>query len=131
VHDPCGLRDQGKIHNAVRRLIINSGLTIEEMPHSRNKTLCCGEGGGAGYINKELSDNWGKLRRSEAGNKRIIAYCAGCTGYLGQITPTSHLVDLLFEPEKTLLGQEKVAKSPVTYLNRIILKKKLKLLVPK
>ncbi|MEA2114378.1 MAG: hypothetical protein U9P36_03205 [Thermodesulfobacteriota bacterium] len=35
------------------------------------------------------------------------------------------LVDLLFEPEKTLLGKGKNATSPFTYLNRLLLKRRL------
>ena len=42
------------------------------------------------------------------------------------MTPTSHLLDLLFEPEATMTGRAKVSKAPGTYLNRLKLKKDFK-----
>jgi hypothetical protein len=33
---------------------------------------------------------------------------------------------VLFDPEKALAGKSKVSKSPVTYLNRLLLKRRLK-----
>lgn len=125
VHDPCSVRDQKQIHTAVRSLITGLGLTISEMKHHGNNTLCCGEGGAVSYLNQEFSANWGKIRLKEVEGRRVITYCAGCTHFLGKLMPTSHLVDLLFEPKKTLQGQEKSATSPFTYLNRLLLKRRL------
>ncbi len=126
VHDPCGLRNEQQIHHAVRTLVRGSGLEVEEMAHCQGNTLCCGEGGGVGYMDNHLSDNWIALRRQEAGGRLIVAYCAGCSNYLGRQTPTIHLVDLLFAPRRTLQGRMRGSRSPKTYLNRILLKRKLK-----
>jgi len=119
------VRARKQIHTAVRRLITGSGLTISEMKHHGNNTLCCGEGGAVSYLNQKFSANWGKIRQKEVQDWRVITYCAGCTDFLGKLMDTSHLVDLLFEPEKTLLGKEKNATSPFTYLNRLLLKRRL------
>ena len=129
VHDPCGVRTRQEIHAAVRRLITGSGLVISEMKHHGCNTLCCGEGGAVSYLKPGFSANWGKMRQQEAEGRRVITYCAGCTGFLGRLTPTSHVVDLLFEPEKTLQGLEKTAAAPFTYLNRLLLKRRLHELV--
>jgi Fe-S oxidoreductase len=129
VHDPCGVRWDERVHQAVRRLITGSGLHIEEMKHHGISTFCCGEGGGVGYINRELSANWGRMRSHEAAGRRIITYCAGCTEYLAPLTPVSHLADLLFEPAETLQGREKTAASPWTYVNRLLLKLRLQRIV--
>ena len=126
VHDPCVLRFEEKIHSSVRDLLSRKGLTITEMPHSRKKTLCCGEGGSVGFLSPRLSKKWGTLRKKESDGKRIITYCAGCANSLGKLTPTSHLLDLLFEPEATMTGRAKVSKAPGTYLNRLKLKKDFK-----
>ena len=56
----------------------------------------------------------------------MITYCAGCTNHLNGITPTSHLLDLLFEPTATLAGKEKVSKAPMTYINRLRLKSRFR-----
>ena len=126
IHDSCALRFTTPVHNAIRDLVTAKGLTIEEMPHHGTKTFCCGEGGSAGFISRDLAKNWGVLRNKEADGKTIIAYCAGCTTFLNPLTPTSHMIDLIFEPEATMSGNVKVSKSPFTYLNRLKLKNYLK-----
>jgi len=73
-----------------------------------------------------LAKNWGVLRNKEADGKTIIAYCAGCTNFLNPLTPTIHIIDLIFEPEATMSGNVKVSKAPFTYLNRLKLKNYLK-----
>jgi hypothetical protein len=107
-------------------LVKQKGLTIEEMPHSGEKTLCCGEGGSVGSVSPELAKNWAALRKDEANGRKIITYCAGCSNFLGTLIPTDHILDLVFEPEATLTGKAGVSKAPFTYLNRLRLKKRLK-----
>jgi uncharacterized membrane protein YdjX (TVP38/TMEM64 family)/Fe-S oxidoreductase len=126
IHDSCAVRFEEPVHAAVRDLVSAKGLTIEEMPHRGGKTLCCGEGGSVGFLAPELAKNWGKLRKEEAGGRRLITYCAGCANYLGSLTPASHVIDLLFEPEATLSGSVRTSKAPFTYLNRLRLKNFLK-----
>lgn len=126
VHDPCALRHEKNVAESVRTLITETGLNIIEMQHCNEKTLCCGEGGAAGYTSPDISGKWGRLRKTEAGGNRIITYCVGCANHLNPITPASHILDLLYEPEAALSGKAKVSKSPITYLNRIRLKRKLK-----
>lgn len=126
VHDSCAVRFEESVHSAARDLISKKGLTIEEMKHSATKTFCCGEGGSVGFLAPDLAKNWGINRKKEADGRRLITYCAGCANYLSPLTPASHLLDLLFEPEGTIAGTVKVAKAPFTYLNRLLLKRKLK-----
>lgn len=124
IHDPCAIRSEEKVHAALRELVRKKGLEIEEMAHSGKKTLCCGEGGAVGCVAPPFSEKWGEIRKTEAEQKRIITCCAGCTGYLNRKTPTSHVLDLLYEPEAAMSGKEKVSKAPISYLNRIRLKKR-------
>lgn len=126
IHDPCALRFEEPVQSAVRDLAFRKGLSVEEMPHSGVKTLCCGEGGAVGCLSPDLSNNWGLLRKKESNGNRIITYCAGCAHFLSSLAPTSHILDLVFEPEKTMAGNIKVSKPPFTYLNRLKLKKQLK-----
>lgn len=122
VHDPCVNRHANATQTAVRTLLQRQGLTVEEMPHSRVSTVCCGKGGGVDLHRPELAGGWRNLRRKEAAGRRTISYCAGCVQSLSTQTPTSHLVDLLFEPEAALAGRLRGAKAPLTYLNRLRLK---------
>jgi Fe-S oxidoreductase len=126
VHDPCVTRRETGIHAAVRALIHSHGLTIQEMAHTKEQTLCCGEGGAVGCVNEGLSRQWGQLRGKETNGTRILTYCAGCAGMLGRATPTDHLIDILFDPERTLAGKTRVSKAPFTYLNRLRLKRHLR-----
>ncbi len=131
IHDPCGVRFESEIHNAVRSLINSAGFTVREMKHHGKNTLCCGEGGAVGYLDSKLAQSWTEMRRQEAEGQQVITYCAGCSHYLGRVMNASHLLDLLYDPEKTLTGKVKVARSPMTYWHRFRLKKKLaKILSP-
>ncbi len=125
IHDPCPVRFDEQVHTAVRSLAGKVGLTVEEMAHHGRKTLCCGEGGSVGFINPGLAKTWGGLRKSEANDRRIITYCSGCVNFLGTETPTSHILDLIYEPEAAMSGKTKIAKAPFTYWNRLRLKSKL------
>ncbi|MBI4634221.1 MAG: VTT domain-containing protein [Deltaproteobacteria bacterium] len=126
VHDPCPLRFSPAVHASVRSLVAKQGLTIEEMPHHGEDTLCCGEGGFVTALSPDLAAKWKELRKDEAAGRRMVTYCAGCTNHLNGITPTSHIVDLLWAPEATIAGKVRITKGPFTYLNRLKLKKKLK-----
>ncbi|NTV48684.1 MAG: hypothetical protein HGB32_03000 [Geobacteraceae bacterium] len=123
IHDPCVIRSFERPQDSVRALVVGTGLTIEEMPHNRQTTLCCGEGGAVACLEPEFADDWGKKRKREAIGRRTVTYCAGCTHMLGAHTPTSHVVDLLTDPAATIAGKAKVSKAPFTYLNRLKLKK--------
>jgi len=120
------LRFEEPVHAAVRNIVKAKRFMTDEMPHSGKKTLCCGEGGSVGFLSPGLAGKWAMLRKDEAAGKRIVTYCAGCANCLQSITPTSHLLDIIFEPEASLADRSKVSKSPFTYLNRLRLKKKLK-----
>ena len=129
VHDSCAVRFEKFIHSATRDLITKKGLIIEEMKHSATRTFCCSEGGSVAFLAPDLAKNWALNRKKEADGRRIITYCAGCANCLSSLTPTSHILDLLFEPEATMAGTVKASKAPFTYWNRIKLKKRLKNMV--
>ncbi|MBW1915588.1 MAG: VTT domain-containing protein [Deltaproteobacteria bacterium] len=129
VQDPCVTRYDEHIQTAVRRLISSKGLTVKEMDHHGRNTICCGEGGAAGFVAPDFAGEWGEIRRKESGTNRIITYCAGCSYYLDKATQTSHILDVLFEPEAAMAGKVRASRAPFTYLNRLRLKRRLKQLV--
>ena len=129
VHDPCPTRYDVAIHGAVRRLITAMGFSLREMKHHGKKTICCGEGGAACYIAPDFAGNWTETRAKEAEGDYMVTYCAGCTHFLGRLSSVGHVVDLFFEPAKTLAGKVPIARSPVTWIKRLLLKRKLKKLV--
>ena len=126
IQDSCVARLEKNMQDSVRKLIRAKGISFEEMKHHGKKTLCCGEGGGAHFVAPELAGQWGEIRRNEGQGRRIITYCAGCANFLGKIGPTAHLLDLIFDPVATLSGKAKVARSPMTYINRLLLKRRFR-----
>lgn len=126
IHDPCPLRDHQDVHQAVRTILSRLGLKVREMRHSRNRAICCGEGGFVGLINPDMAGKWKDMRKMEAGDDLIITYCAGCAGFLASAgMKVVHLSDLLVNPAKALSGKASVARAPRTYFNRIKLKKRM------
>jgi uncharacterized membrane protein YdjX (TVP38/TMEM64 family) len=125
IHDPCVSRFETNVHRSVRSLIKDKGLEIAEMAHCREKTICCGEGGSVFPLTPGLAAKWGIIRKKEAGNNPIITYCAGCAEFLGKTVQTDHVLDLLFEPEKTMAASIKKTAPPFTYLSRMLLKREL------
>ena len=130
IHDPCPMRFETPVLDAVRDLLANMGCTVAEMPHTRKNTLCCGEGGAVALVAEDLANSWRKTRISELKDHPLITYCAGCAGFLSGYVPTHHLLDIMFEPEKTINKKARVSTAPFTYFNRLRLKQKLKKLIP-
>ncbi len=122
VHDPCIARNDADSQTAVRELLWKSGLTVREMPHSKKRTLCCGQGGGVPMLYPDRSQTWTDKRLRETENHRIVNYCASCTQVFAAQAKSNHILDLLFNPQKTFTDGIKASKAPWTYLNRLTLK---------
>lgn len=122
IHDPCSTRDREEVHAAVRGLVYRRDLDIEEFRLHGREAICCGEGASVGFLEPERAGAWAESRAEEAGDRRVVTYCSGCVHFVGAKTPTNHVLDLVFQPEKAMAGEVRVAKAPFTYLNRIWLK---------
>ncbi len=130
VHDPCALRDDPAVQTAVRGLLSDLGYTPVEMKHHKRFTVCCGEGGAVGCVKPQFARGWTAIRRREAGTRNLVAYCAGCTEFLNRATPTVHLLDLLFRQDPASKKKRTIARAPFTYWNRLVLKQKMKGMIP-
>ena len=130
VHDPCTTRRDHEVHSSVRKILQTAAFMVEEMPHHGKKTFCCGEGGAVPFVDKQLARSWGDQRSQEAAERTsvplTVTYCAGCVDFLRSRMRIVHLLDLLFAPEAALAGKVKVSRAPFTYLNRLLLKRRLK-----
>jgi Fe-S oxidoreductase/uncharacterized membrane protein YdjX (TVP38/TMEM64 family) len=126
IHDPCPMREESAVQDAVRSILTKMGLSVSEMKHGRKRALCCGEGGCVGFVQPDLARRWSRIRREEAGGRKIVTYCTGCAGVLSRSGPVVHIADLLFNPEQSMNGGPRVAKSPFTYINRLRLKQRFK-----
>lgn len=126
VHDPCTLRDDVPMQQAVRAMLADMGHTLVEMKHREKNTLCCGEGGMVEAVKPEWAGKWTAIRGEEAGGRPIVTCCAGCTGYLNRVVPTVHIADLLYRPEDAFNGNLQIARPPFTYWNRLRFKQRMK-----
>jgi Fe-S oxidoreductase len=129
IHDPCALRFNKDIHDTVRNLVSQIGFVLEEMPHSGSKTLCCGEGGSMKHLSPDLSSQWVAARGAETGGSLVVTYCAGCSNQLGKSMSTIHILDLIFDPKSASSGKAKISKAPITYWNRMWLKRRFKKII--
>jgi Fe-S oxidoreductase len=126
IHDPCVLRFAPGPQAAVRKLVTATGATVQEMEHHGENALCCGEGGNAGASAPELAVEWRQRRAAEAAGRPVVTYCAGCANNLAGCVSISHVLDLVTNPEQALAGKAPVSRGWVTYLNRLLLKHRLK-----
>jgi len=97
LHDSCTARWEANFQDSVRELVKLSGHEIEELPHSRELTLCCGQGGLILPLNPMRVFSLTKERVAEA-HFDMLAYCAVCRETLSVHKPSLHVLDLLFNP---------------------------------
>ncbi len=80
LHDPCYLgRINGKYEDT--RSIVNSAGNLEEMERSREKSMCCGAGGGNYWYKVESQDSISKFRMQQAldtGADELAVACPFC-----------------------------------------------------
>lgn len=108
IHDACTVRFNSSLQDSARKLLTGSGLEIVEMAHSKKKTLCCGEGGSVSKTAPEFVTAWADKRADENKGFPVACYCVGCTNFLARRNQTFHILDLIFEPEKTIKGKRRL-----------------------
>jgi Fe-S oxidoreductase len=125
VHDACVLRRDSGTQLAVRSLLVSLGYQVVEMDHSRQQTLCCGQGGMVAAVDRPLAARWREQRLTESQGTTMLVYCAGCAACLGSSAPVLHLAQLLAEPKGVALIQKPLSP-PFTYYHRLRLKWRLR-----
>jgi len=123
IHDPCPLRHEQGVHQAVRRLAAAAGLSETPMQSRGEHTLCCGQGGAAHLASPETAGRFTRRRTEEAGKRLILTYCAGCADHLSSHAPTVHLLDALFPPTAGLRPRRASRVPLASYANRLRFKR--------
>ncbi|MEG2212774.1 MAG: (Fe-S)-binding protein, partial [Clostridiales bacterium] len=102
IHDPCTSRQMGETQANLRKIAVQLGCRIREMPHSGADTRCCGYGGLAIFGNPQLTQELQQQRLAET-DQDLLTYCWVCRDYLGAAAEKQgrygtvyHLMDLLF-----------------------------------
>lgn len=126
IHDPCATRADRQVHKGVRKMAAALGYGVSEMKHSRKKTFCCGEGGSACFVAPHITGQWSLKRKDESKSRTVITYCTGCVHVLSKKISTIHILDLLLDRERAMAGGTSAGRPPFTYLNRLLLKARLR-----
>jgi len=82
-HDPCYLARVNGVHQAPRDLL---GKGVSEMENRREKTFCCGAGGGRMWMEEEANQRVSVLRAKEAVATGAETVAVGCPFCLTMMT---------------------------------------------
>jgi len=81
-HDPCYLGRHNGIYDEPRGVLEKiGGLELNEMPETRENSMCCGMGGGRIWIETQKSDRFANLRIDQAigvGAEVLVTACPYC-----------------------------------------------------
>jgi len=78
-HDPCYLGRQNGVYDAPRELVqISSRVSTVEMERSRNKSFCCGGGGGMSFVDEPAGQRVNQERAREAIETGADVVAVGC-----------------------------------------------------
>ena len=80
-HDPCHLGRHMGIFDAPRELLKSAGCEIAEMDETKEKSFCCGGGGGLKSNHPEIAEKMAQERirqAEETGAKTLVSACPLC-----------------------------------------------------
>jgi Fe-S oxidoreductase len=80
-HDPCYLGRHNEIYQPPRELLEATGAQISEMPRNKERSFCCGAGGGRMWMEEKLGTQINLNRVDEAiatGAKELAVACPFC-----------------------------------------------------
>jgi Fe-S oxidoreductase len=109
VHDSCSIRNESNIHESVRDILKELGVSVIEFKNNKENTVCCGAGGMVGVTNNELALKQMKSRVYETDCENIVCYCESCCeSFLNCDKNILHILDLLFNEE--VINQRKITQ---------------------
>ena len=80
-HDPCYLGRHNQIYEPPRELLASTGADLVEMPRNKERSFCCGAGGGRMWMEEKLGSRINLNRVEEAidtGAEEIAVGCPFC-----------------------------------------------------
>jgi len=80
-HDPCYLGRHNQIYEPPRELLESTGVDYVEMPRNKERSFCCGAGGGRMWMEEKLGTRINLNRVDEAistGAKEVAVGCPFC-----------------------------------------------------
>ena len=77
-HDPCHLGRHSNIFDEPREILKHIGFKVVELSNNKEKSLCCGAGGGLKTNNPDLSNKIGKSVIDKCKTKYFVTPCPMC-----------------------------------------------------
>jgi Fe-S oxidoreductase len=80
-HDPCYLGRHNQIYEPPRELLESTGVEVIEMPRNKERSFCCGAGGGRMWMEEKLGTRINLNRIDEAistGAQEVAVGCPFC-----------------------------------------------------
>jgi Fe-S oxidoreductase len=80
-HDPCYLGRHNQIYEPPRELLESTGVEVVEMPRNKERSFCCGAGGGRMWMEEKLGTRINLNRVDEAiatGAPEVAVGCPFC-----------------------------------------------------
>jgi Fe-S oxidoreductase len=80
-HDPCYLGRHNQIYEPPRELLESTGVKVIEMPRNKERSFCCGAGGGRMWMEEKLGTRINLNRVDEAiatGAQEVAVGCPFC-----------------------------------------------------
>ena len=77
-HDPCYLGRYNDVYDAPREVVNGLGVEVTEMQRSRNKSLCCGGGGGRAFMEEPIGKKMSHNRLDDVLETGCGTLAAGC-----------------------------------------------------
>jgi Fe-S oxidoreductase len=80
-HDPCYLGRHNQIYEPPRELLESTGVEVIEMPRKKERSFCCGAGGGRMWMEEKLGTRINLNRVDEAiatGAQEVAVGCPFC-----------------------------------------------------
>jgi Fe-S oxidoreductase len=93
-HDPCHLGRWSGLYDEPRRLLAAAGWAVAELPDNRERSLCCGAGGGVKANSPELAAQVARQRLAQVENQRLCTACPLCYAHLREHSAGVEVLEL-------------------------------------
>jgi hypothetical protein len=125
VHDSCTARHETLLHDSVRSILGRLGHRVEELPFSRETTVCCGYGGLMMFADREVARKVAARRVAES-PADYVTYCAMCRdNFAARGKRAIYLLDLMFAADAEKLTARESPGYSLRRENRARLKREL------
>jgi Fe-S oxidoreductase len=97
--DACPVRENKKVHIAVRQVLNKMNIKVVEPKSTKTKSICCGDSFFGEIPTEEVKVQMRK-RANDMSQEDVVVYCVSCSKsmFIGGKKP-KYLIDLLFEEE--------------------------------